>query len=57
MNNKKCFMCGSSKVKKWYSLWYDGKNREICSLKCRAEVEDLLIKNPEKSYSNSIHKR
>jgi len=51
---KKCYICNKGGGIEWYSLWWDGKQREICSMACRATLEDLGRKNPEKTYSQSL---
>ena len=52
-----CYMCDEKKTVEWLSLWYDGKQREICSLECRSKLEELSKVNPKKTYSNSLTSR
>lgn len=56
MKTKKCYICKSNNPDEWYSLWYDGEQREICSLACRSDIQDMCELNPEKTYSKYCHK-
>lgn len=52
----KCYICDARNnaiPSDWYSMWYDGKQRNICSIKYRQDILDLCEAHPEKTYSQN----
>lgn len=53
-NTNKCYICGcinNAIPSDLYSMWYNGKQRIICSITCRQKILDLCKIHPEKTYS------